>query len=317
MSVADVLAAKRGWHLETGDWRERARAYPDGWAHTCVTSPPYWGLRDYGVAGQIGQEERLEDYVESLVAAFRDVHRCLRPDGTLWLNIGDCYANDPGNGRGEAGAGGSKPHRSGTRGRFWALPRKNLIGVPWRVAFALQADGWILRSAITWCKRSPMPEPVTDRPTSATEQIFLFAKRARYYYNAVAAAEPAVSTAPSGNGYARAEQLTKGGPGQAHPWQPTETRNARNYWLLSSEPYPDAHFAVFPTEIPRRAILAGSPEGGIVLDPFAGSGTTLMVALRLGRRAVGVELSPKYAEMATRRIFLDSPLFNVEHEVPA
>ncbi len=269
----------------------------DGSAQTCITSPPYWGLRDYGEAGQIGLEPTPEEYVAKLVEVFREARRVLRDDGTLWLNLGDSYASSP---RGDKTGCGLKP--------------KDLCGIPWRVALALQAEGWYLRSDIIWSKPNPMPESVTDRPTKAHEYIFLLTKRSRYYFDADAVREKDAGVMPYG-GSKTPKRLDARGTG-AHGSTGIvramtrdekmkyygNGRNTRTVWNITTQPYPDAHFATFPMEIPVRCIKAGSRNGDTVLDPFCGSGTTGVAALLLGRRFVGIELNEDYAAMAERRI---------------
>jgi DNA modification methylase len=285
---------------------------PERSVNACVTSPPYWGLRDYGAAGQLGLEPTLDGYVENLVGVFRLVRRVLRDDGVLWLNLGDSY---------NAYNGGAGPSSSEFEGRrdaarpklrrghgllCKALKPKDLVGVPWRVAFALQADGWFLRSDVVWAKPNPMPESVRDRPTRSHEYLFLMAKSERYYYDGKAVAEPAVTTHPSGNGYRRPERLThrdRSGPrGGTRPWQPTPTRNRRTVWTVPTRPFKGAHFATFPEAVAEPCVLAGCPPGGTVLDPFFGAGTTGLVAGRHGRNCVGIEINPAYAEIALARL---------------
>lgn len=261
-----------------GDCIEQMRAsVPDESVHCCVTSPPYWGLRDYGVEGQFGLEKTPGEYVARMVEVFREVKRVLRKDGTLWLNLGDSYAN------------------------------KALAGIPWRVAFALQADGWYLRSDIIWHKPNPMPESVTDRPTRSHEYIFLLTKSARYAYDADAIKEPAVPRKRMTKGYLTPKQ--KGRDAGCRPSAATglnapssDRKNVRSVWTITPKSYKGAHFATFPEALPERCILAGCPVGGVVLDPFTGSGTTGAVAKRLGRDFIGCELNPQYAELAEQRI---------------
>lgn len=274
--------------------------------HCVVTSPPYWGLRDYGEPGQLGLEPTPEEYVENMVAVFREVRRVMRADGTVWLNLGDSYAShDPGGYReGEfLNPGGKDPVKQGpARNRAGnyrpsGLKPKDLIGIPWRVAFALQADGWYLRSDIIWSKPNPMPESVTDRPTKAHEYLFLLAKSQRYYFDADAVREPHSREWASetvGPGYMTAQQGRNDGGKRQGTEQNTAGRNIRSVWTIATQPYPGAHFATFPPKLVEPCVKAGCPEGGIVLDPFAGSGTTGLVANRLGRRAVLIDLSMDY-----------------------
>jgi len=274
-----------------GDSRTVLATMPDSSVQCCVTSPPYFGLRDYGHDGQIGLEATPEAYVAELVALFRAVRRVLKDDGTLWLNLGDSYASfrdgkaTPDTTRGDDVGTlvpkGSAMNRMASTFKGTSIKHKDLIGIPWRVAFALQADGWYLRSDIIWHKPNPMPESVTDRPTKAHEYVFLLTKSARYYYDAVAIAEPSIA----------------------------ETRNARTVWSITTQPYKGAHFATMPPELAQRCILAGSRIGDTVLDPFGGAGTTGLVADRLGRDAVLIELNSTYAAIARDRIHDDAPMF--------
>jgi DNA modification methylase len=311
------------WEIHQGDALEVLRTLPGESAHCCVTSPPYWGLRDYGHDGQLGLESTPEEYVEKLVAVFREVRRVLRDDGTLWVVIGDSYSSGGHGGggkfmemRGENGSG-AWGHRSGKTG--WRSPppglkQKDLIGIPWRVGFALQGDGWWLRSDIIWSKPNPMPESVTDRPTKAHEYVFLLAKSERYFYDADAIREDAIYEGDTRHLRFDASKL-KGnarddGGSRERTGNPTDGRNRRTVWTVATQPYPEAHFATFPPALIEPCVLAGCPLGGTVLDPFAGAGTTGLVALRNGRRFIGIELHPEYVELATRRIEEDAPLFN-------
>jgi DNA modification methylase len=347
----------------TGDAVNMLRTLPDESVNCCVTSPPYYGLRDYGVDGQIGLESTPEQYIEKMVAVFREVRRVLRDDGTLWLNLGDSYSGGSG-----CHAGGSDKQNSNIGATNSFLPNKSgvglkpkdLIGIPWMLAFALRADGWYLRQDIIWAKPNQMPESVRDRCTKSHEYIFLLTKSARYWYDAEAIQEPiADSTAGDSRLYRDGYDTgrpERGFPGSAQhgsgllvpkswkgskfhdgknlinhpnvgmkrsgnkeqkqrpcagvlnigaqagsvPWEGL-TRNRRSVWNITTKPYKDAHFATFPPELPRICIMAGCPVGGVVLDPFAGSGTTGAVAIELGRRAVLIELNEKYVDMIKRR----------------
>lgn len=398
----------RSFQILRGDALAMLRTLPDESVHCCVSSPPYWGLRDYGVSGQLGLERTPEEYVAKMVEVFREVRRVLRNDGTCWLNIGDSYF-----GGGNGGGGSFGPERPGWQQRVvsagddsgiplrptipallrdyaggrTALKPKDLVGIPWMLAFALRADGWWLRSEIIWSKRNPMPESVTDRPTKAHEQVFLLAKAASYYYDAEAVKEAAAYGYCDGGFRGGAAYKNQGSaPSNSEPTGETcsvtpgdgGTRNRRSVWELATEPFPEAHFATFPTKLVEPCILAGTSERGCcarcgapweremersggtigkggwhdheadesagqsqsprlnaddyqvhtigwnptcdcgsdtvpatVLDPFAGSGTTGLVALRLGRKFIGIELNESYADMATRRIEQDAPLLNM------
>lgn len=296
-----------------GDCLERLRDLPDGSVHTCVTSPPYFGLRDYGHDGQIGLEATPAEYVAKLVAVFREVRRVLRDDGTLWLNLGDSYYNtSPGSGGKCVLPGAGK---SMTVGRYHDAKRsfvgtgikpKDLIGVPWRVAFALQEDGWWLRQDIIWAKLNPMPESVRDRCTKAHEYIFLMSKSERYYFDADAIAEPALvpasqfvpATGKNRDDATILKRRNNHGGGQLGK---PGIRNRRSVWTIATEPFAGAHFAVFPSALIEPCILAGAPLGGVVLDTFFGAGTTGVAAIKHGRRFIGIELNPEYAEMASAR----------------
>lgn len=276
----------------------------------CVTSPPYWGLRDYGHAGQLGMEETPEVYVQNLVDVFRGVWRILKPSGTLWLNLGDSYNAHPGQRKTTDKAGKKQQSLRGSQSApsrsVDGLKPKDLIGIPWRVALALQADGWYLRQDIIWHKPNPMPESVTDRCTKSHEYVFLLSKAEKYFYDHEAVKEPAVSEHPSGNGFKRDARLSyrdaDGARGNEQPWQPTEKRNRRDVWTIPTKPFKGAHFAVMPEALVEPCILAGCPVGGIVLDPFMGSGTVAVVAKRLGRNYLGCELNPAYREIQEQRL---------------
>jgi DNA modification methylase len=337
-----------------GDCRDMLATLPAQSVHCCVTSPPYFGLRDYGVDGQIGLEPTPDQFIAELVAVFQEVRRVLRDDGTVWLNLGDSYNNFRVSMNGQSVHNGeqrSKP--AGRRAVDHGLKEKDLIGIPWRVAFALQADGWYLRQDIIWHKPNPMPESVTDRCTKAHEYVFLLSKSARYFYDAAAIAEPASTDlrAPDANGSTisggshgrsgnpqaypeherRVDRRGKGGKnafrgqgadrdGEGGPANREgrdmrdvgtgDTRNARSVWTIATQPFKEAHFATFPPDLAERCIKAGCPAGGTVLDPFGGAGTTGLVADRLQRNAVLIELNPAYADIARRRIEGDAPLFS-------
>jgi DNA modification methylase len=299
--------------LRCGDCLDVLRRMRSGTVHCCVTSPPYFGLRDYGVAGQIGLERTPEAYVARLVEVFREVRRVLRDDGTLWLNLGDSYASSGvigGQGRTGIFANSKLDNKKG-RAPSGGLASKQLLGIPWRVAFALQADGWYLRSDIIWHKPNPMPESVRDRPTKGHEYLFLLAKSERYYYDAGAIRERQSETTLNRfrSGQARKGRTRKiitdprvANMGTPLAIMPDRCRNRRTVWTVSTKPYPEAHFATFPPALIEPCILAGSPVGGIVLDPFSGAGTTGLVAAQHGRSYRGIELNPEYIEMSRRRI---------------
>jgi DNA modification methylase len=380
-----------------GDCRDVLSQIESERVHCVVTSPPYWGLRDYGVAGQIGLESSLTDYVETMRKVFGEVRRVLRKDGTLWLNLGDSYSShDPGGYReGEfLNPGGRPPTKGQARNRSGnyveGVTRKNLLGIPWRVAFALQAGGWYLRSDIIWSKPNPMPEPVTDRPTKAHEYLFLLAKSEKYFYDAEAIKEKGSWERENNPDWQRqrAETNERKGCGNRNAksggftsWSAEQGRNKRSVWEIATSPFPEAHFATFPPALIKPCILAGSSEKGCcakcgaprirqvsksggttgkswhnhqndlwrgqrggddgandaaagwktykvetigwspscscnagtmpctILDPFGGAGTTGLVADRLGRNAILIELNRDYAEMAQRRIKQDAGFF--------
>jgi site-specific DNA-methyltransferase (adenine-specific)/site-specific DNA-methyltransferase (cytosine-N4-specific) len=258
-----------------GDATTVLRDIPDATFRCCVTSPPYWGLRDYGIAHQIGAEDSVRDYVSHLVEVFREVRRTLTPDGTLWLNIGDSYTSG-----GRTWRAGDRKNPARAMGYRPATPlglkAKDLVGVPWRVALALQADGWYLRSDIIWHKPNCQPESVKDRPTRAHEYVFLLSLSERYHYDHEAVRE----NANGGGGY----------------------RNRRTVWSINTEAFPGAHFATFPPALVEPCVLAGSQVGDIVLDPFFGSGTVGEVCRGLGRSFMGIELNPEYALIAMQRL---------------
>ena len=270
----------------------------------CVTSPPYWGLRDYGHADQIGLEPTPAEYVERMVRVFREVRRTLTDDGTCWINIGDSYVANKGMGNTGRHNDGDAWGGDGVDKRGCGLKPKDLVGIPWRLAFALQADGWYLRSDIIWAKPNPMPESVTDRPTKAHEYVFLLSKSARYFYDAAAVAEDAIkemSDPFAGRQGSAGYHARSGGTGTAEQKPTNGKRNARTVWTIASQPFAGAHFATMPPALAERCILAGSQIGDEVIDPFLGSGTTGMVAERNGRRWFGVELQPDYEPIIRQR----------------
>ncbi len=258
--------------LYLGDCRSVLKELPDKSVQCCVTSPPYYGLRDYGTEEQIGLESIPEAYVTELVSVFREVRRVLRDDGTCWLNLGDSYG-----------------------------PKKQLIGIPWRVAFALQSDGWYLRQDIIWQKQNPMPESVKDRCTKSHEYVFMLTKSSRYFWDHDAIKEKSkgahthgknATSIPSRNDQKEDLHRIWGG----------ETRNRQSVWTIASQPYAEAHFATMPPELARLCILAGSRANDVILDPFNGAGTTGMVAVQQSRRYIGVELNHEYLSLSSTRI---------------
>lgn len=306
MATSDILV---------GDARDCLAALDERSVQCVVTSPPYFGLRDYGVEGQIGAEPTPEGYVAEMVAVFREVRRVLKDDGVLWLNLGDSYAGSGKGGNPEgspyAGFHGSKAREQSAqpnkgKSMLYGAKPKDLLGIPWRVAFALQADGWYLRSDIIWHKPNPMPESVRDRPTKAHEYLFLLSKSVHYYYDADAIKEQAVGNAPGNKTHKGAtaaltdeHHRTKAG---LATMDAVETRNKRDVWTVTTQPFRGAHFAVMPEKLVEPCVLAGSAPGDVVMDPFTGSGTVGVVALHHGRDFVGVELNPTFALMAEERI---------------
>lgn len=317
---------------------------PDQSINTCVTSPPYFGLRDYGVEGQLGLEATPEEYVANLVRVFRQVGRVLRDDGTLWLNLGDSFTSG---GRGSRAPDGKNPEAIALDQSRPKTPDglkpKDLIGIPWMVAFALRADGWYLRQDIIWHKPNPMPESVRDRPTKGHEYLFLLSKNERYHYDAEAIREPAEhssikrwrqdvesqtgSTRANGGEKTNGPMKAVGGPrrsdkqrghsrthqGFNERWdgldkseQAEMGRNKRSVWTVATKPFSGAHFATYPPELVEPCILAGCPAGGVVLDPFFGAGTTGLVADRLGRDCIGIEINAAYRDIAIERLRRDA-----------
>lgn len=309
-----------------GDCIKVVQSLPPDTIQTVITSPPYWGLRDYGMTEQIGLEETVQDYIQKIVSLFREIKRVLKDDGTVWLNLGDAYA---GSGRGRIANGQAHPgiehkqsvgQRSGfinLSNKVAGLKPKDLIGLPWRVAFALQEDGWYLRKDIVWNKPNAMPESVRDRPTSSHEYIFLLSKSQKYYYDHEAIKEEAAykqfSDPPRGSRGAfgmeqqgRREDKPrgsfKGKYGDLAFRAIRNKRNKRSVWTVATKPTKDAHFATYPVELIEPCVLAGCPIDGIVLDPFMGSGTTGIAALKHSRNFIGIELNPEYIKIANKRL---------------
>lgn len=298
--------------LLLGDALEQLRTLPSESVHTCVTSPPYYNLRDYGIAGQIGNETSVEEYLQKLVRVFREVRRVLREDGTLWVNMGDSYATRSG-----------KQPPTNTRNSYGHTEKrtpqgykyKDLIGVPWQLAFALREDGWYLRQDIVWYKTNAMPESVKDRCTKSHEYIFLLSKSERYYFNAAAIREPVTSIKGNartfrgggiyvgGQSYSNSACVERKSHGNCE--NQAGYRNKRDVWPVSTTGFRGAHFAVFPEKLIEPCVVAGCPESGIVLDPFMGSGTTGVVAKRLGREFIGIDLNSEYVEISANRIKME------------
>jgi DNA modification methylase len=312
------------YRIIQGDCREALKQIDADSVHTCVTSPPYFGLRDYGGGeGEIGSEQEVEEYVKAMVDVFREVRRCLRPDGTLWLNLGDSYMAQKNVAPPPQTIGGQRDMPSfipGNRREQKGLKHKDLIGIPWRVAFALQADGWWLRQDIIWHKPNPMPESVEDRCTKAHEYIFLLSKKSHYYYDHEAIKEKSVTvvnrkTKPTTEykcgktpDEVTGTKTPRGGKALAYAYpNGIPFKNKRSVWTVNTKGYKGAHFAVYPKNLILPCILAGCPEGGTVLDPFTGSGTTAVVALENNRNFVGTELNPEYIQLAENRIKEEIP----------
>lgn len=305
------------------DCLEHLKGLPDELVQCCVTSPPYWRLRDYGVAGQLGSEDTPEDYVSALTDIFREVRRVLKPDGTLWLNLGDAYW-----GSGKAGMNTDyqarhrefgRPSKNTARfgqpttGKHAEIKNKDLIGLPWMVAFALRKQGWYLRQDIIWHKPNPMPESATDRCVKAHEYIFLLSPNAKYYFDYNAIRTPAKGK----NLHDRTSRVSRKGSDDKHvngfrqPRGPYEWANRRSVWSITTKAFTGMHCAVFPPELPELCIKAGSRENDIILDPFMGAGTTALVASKLKRRYIGFEINPEYISLAEERLKSDLSLDNV------
>jgi len=294
-----------------GDCIEMMKTLPEQSVNCCVTSPPYFGLRDYGHEGQIGLEETPEAFIQKMVEVFREVKRVLRDDGTLWLNLGDSYAGS-GKGRNADGShqeGGKQGTNKGTvlgslvKTYAQDCKPKDLIGIPWMVAFALRADGWYLRQDIIWHKPNPMPESVQDRCTKAHEYIFLLSKSSKYYYDIESIKEPVKQDWGTRN-RSNGKYHNEGSGLQPHSGleKSYEFANKRSVWSVNTRSYKGAHFATYPPELIRPCILAGCPKGGVVLDPFGGSGTTAEVAMEEGRNAILCELNPEYIPLINERL---------------
>ena len=300
-----------------GDALNVLRTLPDNFVHCCITSPPYYALRDYGAEGQIGREDTPTQYVARLTEVFSEVWRVLRPNGTLWPNIADTYC-----GTGSKGDHLDPKNPSGRNGQCVSLAQrvenvkaKDMIGIPWMLAFALRDSGWYLRSDIIWMKANPMPESCKDRPSRCYEHVFLLTKSRSYYYDAAAIAEPVAESTPMRMRRKFGKNKYSAGiPGQAHQhlndYRPNGyaeediplLRNKRDVWQINSVPYKGAHFAAYPPKLVETCLLAGCPQDGIVLDPFLGSGTTAAVAKQMGRHYIGIELNPDYCALAEQRI---------------
>jgi DNA modification methylase len=328
-----------------GDCITVLKTLPDNSIDCCVTSPPYFNLRNYGVDGQIGLEETPKAYVAKMVEVFLEVKRVLKPEGTLWLNLGDSYASNVSAGTkvfGNPEFNKNRPSREATKTAEKKVPEglkpKDLIGIPWRVAFALQDDGWWLRSDIIWQKPNPMPESVTDRPTRSHEYIFLMTKSERYYYDANAIKEPIKEASlkrlnqdienqqgsSRANGGAKTNGTMKavmfggnkkngGRTYSGNPWAVKEKMaNKRDVWTVATKPFTEAHFATYPEELIEPCILAGCPENGIVLDPFMGAGTTALVAWKNNRNYLGIELNKEYIKIADKRLRMATSQMKIE-----
>ena len=290
-------------NIYCGDSKDILKQFPDNSVDCCITSPPYYGLRDYGVKGQLGLEKTPEEYVIKLVDCFKEVKRVLKNEGTLWLNLGDSYAGRQVAGDKKFGNeefNKNRPSRERTltpeRKRVSWLEPKNLIGIPWKVAFALQTDGWILRQDIIWNKTNPMPESVRDRCTKSHEYIFLLSKSPKYYFDYKKMQEPTkdINTKPRKFRKSGIAECLRNDTG--NEYIPRLMRNKRSVWTVSTKPFKGSHFATFPEDLIKPCVLAGCPEAGVVLDPFAGAGTSGVVALKNNRKFVGIELNQKYID---------------------
>lgn len=318
--------------IHLGDCLDVLKTLPDNSIDCCVTSPPYYALRDYGIEGQLGLENTPEEYIAKMTEVFMEVYRVLKPEGTLWLNIGDSYNSAPKGNKTESGLQ-TKNYgiNDDSKGRYdkhksmiqSGIKNKDLIGIPWMLAFSLRSAGWYLRQDIIWAKNNPMPESVTDRCTKSHEYIFLLSKSQKYYFDHEAIQEKALTQGNSighrfgGNKYGDNDD-THFSTYSGNEWQPQTqcegdeevyVRNKRDVWQVNVKPCKEAHFATYPPDLVRPCILAGCPRGGVVLDPFMGSGTTALVAKGIGRDYIGIELNPEYKAIAERRLFDKFGLF--------
>jgi len=299
-----------------GNATDTIKHLPDNSIQTVVTSPPYWGLRDYGHDDQLGLEANHEDFIENLCKVFDEVWRVLKDDGTIWVNLGDSYAQS-----GQGGGGSYEKERPGWTNKARKAPEglkpKDLVGIPWRFAFAMQKRGWYLRQDIVWAKPNPMPESVTDRCTKSHEYIFLMSKSAKYFYDYEAIKEPLAESSigrlsqdiENQIGTTRANGGAKTNGNLKAVGDPESGRNKRSVWNVTTSRYKDAHFATYPPELITPCILAGSAEGDIVLDPFSGSGTTGEVALLHNRNYIGLELNADYAKLSEKRLLEAGGMF--------
>jgi DNA modification methylase len=301
------------YEIKVGNCLDVLKTMDDESVHCCVTSPPYWALRNYDHPDQLGQEPTPEEYVNNLVEIFREVKRVLQDDGTLWLNLGDSYVGTGSKGKHKDPKSTSRNGQtSATNNKVQGLKSKDMVGIPWRVAFALQQDGWYLRSDIIWHKNNCMPSSVKDRPTSSHEHIFLLAKSQKYYYNKDAILEPLAhpelcDKGPSGFGGLKHTAMSKNTTnstysGRKYDAKKLKGKNKRDVWTVPTSGYKGSHVAVYPPKLIEPCILAGCPNGGIVLDPFSGAGTTGVVAIQNGKQYIGIELNPEYVKLSEDRI---------------
>jgi DNA modification methylase len=315
--------AVKHW-LILGDARQALKRLKPESIQCVVTSPPYFGLRSYDVAGQIGLENDLSEYIETLVSVFQDIWRVLRKDGCVWLNLGDSYAGNARAGDkvfGNPEFNKNRPSRAQTKTPAKQVPRgmkpRDLMMVPHRVAIALQAAGWYVRSDVIWSKNNPVPESTISRPTKSHEYVFLLSKSEKYYFDVESIMEPSVSDHPSGNGFVRNARLSfKNSDGSSRgsnkQWEINTRRRRRSVWTIATKPFKDAHFAVMPEALAELCILSGSSPGSVVLDPFAGACTTGVVCERLGRKFIGVDLKKQYLIMGRKRMRKASPCVVIE-----